>query len=145
MTDKATAIRLAKKEIGRLGGVVMGRTWLREGSAAEVVVGDVFFFDPEIVQHLEYGCIHHRRTAQIVFDIFRGRVILQMIFVDHVMNEPDVSLPVVFWLGFREGDIELEVGEVLFDFFEMVDIEKLAQASPAVPIGNLSIGLPILE
>ena len=55
----------------------------------------------EIVVHLGHRGGHHRRTAEIVFDILGRFVILQVVVENHLMDETDVALPVVFLLGFR--------------------------------------------
>ena len=65
-------------------------------STAEVVEADVFRFHTEIIEHLEYGGIHHRRAAEVVLDVFGSRVILQVVIQHDLMNEAGVARPVVF-------------------------------------------------
>ena len=67
----------------------------------EIVVHDVLFRDAQTVEHLGHRGGHHRRTAEIVFDILGRFVILQVVVENHLMDETDVALPVVFLLGFR--------------------------------------------
>ena len=67
----------------------------------EIVVHDVLFRDAQTVEHFGHRGGHHRRTAEIVFDILGRFVILQVVVENHLMDETDVALPVVFLLGFR--------------------------------------------
>ena len=42
--------------------------------AAEIVEGDVFWFNTQIVQHFEDRLVHHRWSADVVLDVFGSRV-----------------------------------------------------------------------
>ena len=47
--------------------------------AAKVVEGDMFGLDTQVIQHLEDGRVHHRGPADVVLDIFRGLVVIQVV------------------------------------------------------------------
>ena len=110
-------------------------------SAAEIVEGDVLFLNAQIVQHTEHSLVHHGRAAHVVLDIFGSRMVLQIVVVEHLMDEPCVAVPVIFGQRFGECQMELEVRELLLDRAELVDIEQLAHAASAVPIGDFAIGV----
>src|SRR5687768_1758296 len=46
-------------------------------SASKIVKCNVIRGNTKIVKHLKYRCIHHRRTAEVVFNLFRLRMIFK--------------------------------------------------------------------
>ena len=117
----------------------------KEGLPTEVVIGNVFFLDTQIVEHLEHGRVHHRWAADVVLDVFRSGMVLQIVVVQHLMNEAGVTVPIVLGLRFGEGDVELEVGKLLLDLAEVIHIEQFPHTATTVPIRHLAIGLEVLE
>src|SRR5690606_33984549 len=92
----------------------------------------------------------------IVFDILRRRVVLEVIVVETLVDEPDVTvaflvvetlldLPVVLRKGLGEADVEPEVRELLLDVAEVIHVEELLPGTTAVPVGHLPGGLFRLE
>ena len=70
--------------------------------ATKVVEGDIFRFDTEIITHFHDAVVHHWWAAEVKFDIFRSRMILEII-VDHdLVNESGVACPIIFRQRFLE-------------------------------------------
>ena len=120
---------------GRLAGAL----------ATEVVVSDVFWLHSEVIQHLEDGSVHHWRTADVVLNVFRSGVLAEVVLKQDLVNESNVSIPVVLFLWFRESNIELEVREILFDLAKVIDVKQFTKATATVPITNFAIGLLAFE
>jgi len=67
MVNRVMKVFMAKRRLQRL--------------PAEVIKMDIFVFDPEILQHVDDGGVHHRRAADIVVHIFGGGVILEIVLI----------------------------------------------------------------
>src|SRR6056297_4314185 len=65
------------------------------GSAAEIVEHDVLALDPEVLQHLDHGRVHHGRPAQVVLAVLGGRMVLQVLLVEHLVDEAGGAFPLV--------------------------------------------------
>ena len=102
-------------------------------SPAEIVKGDVALWYPQVVEHLEDRRIHHRRAAEVVLDVFRRRMILEIVCEDNLVDKSNITLPIVFRLWLGKSDIEFEVWKLLFNTLKMVDIEKFANAATTIP------------
>ena len=53
----------------------------------KVIEEDIFLFDTNIFEQINYGCVHHRGTADIKFTIFRSGVVFKIFIVQDLMNE----------------------------------------------------------
>lgn len=62
------------------------------GLTTEVIQQDVFVFNTKIFQHTDHGCVHHRWTTHVVFTIFRRFMVLQIVFVQYVVDEASVTV-----------------------------------------------------
>ena len=62
------------------------RSTLR-GTAAEVVVGDVFGLDTEVVEHIDYSTAHGAGAAHVVLDVLWGGVVLEVGVVHDLVDE----------------------------------------------------------
>ena len=113
--------------------------------SAEVIVGDVALWNAKIVEHFKDGGIHHWWSAQIILDIFGCWMLLEIVVKNHLMDEPDVALPIVFGLWLRQSNVEFEVRKIFLDSSEMIDIEQFPDAATTVPIGNFAVCLSIAE
>jgi hypothetical protein len=114
-------------------------------SRAEVVEQDVLFVDAEVAEHVLAGVDHERRSAQVVLDVFRGRVVLQVVVVEHLMDEALEARPVVLGQGIRERQVPLEVLELRRDGVEVLHVEGLAHAAGAVPVAHLAVRVEATE
>lgn len=113
--------------------------------AAEIVERDVLGFDAEIVQHLEHRRVHHRWSADVVLDVFRGGVLTQIVLQQDLMNEALVPRPIVFWKWLGKSDIELEVRKFFLDRAEVIDVKQFPHTPSAVPVRHFTAGSKILE
>ncbi len=112
-------------------------------SAAEVVEGDVFALDAEVVEHVDDGFGHGSGTAHVVFDVLGGWVVLEVGLVHNVVDEAGGVGYAGFvgcWVGTVEGQMEVEVGEVLLELTEVVEVEDLVEGAGAVEVVHLSVG-----
>ena len=53
--------------------------------------------DAKVLEHLDDGRVHHWRSAEVVLAVLGRRVVLEVVLVDHVVNEACVTIPVIFW------------------------------------------------
>ena len=111
---------------------------------AEVIVKDIFGRNAEAVEHLDNGIRHHRRSAHEIDAALGLLVVLQIVFVQHVVHEANLVVHarrVGCGIGTIERQMELEVGELLLDGVEIFQIESLLQRTRAVPERNGTLGL----
>ena len=94
-------------------------------SASEIVECQHFFRYAEIVEHLDNGGGHRAGAAHVVFYIFWRIVLAQVIVVNYLMYEPDISRPVVFGARLAQRDVECEVRKFFFDSAEIFFVENL--------------------
>ena len=88
---------------------------------------------------------HQRRAAQVIFDVFRGGVILEIMVVHHLVNKAHIAVPIVLWPRLGHGDVEGEIGKLLFYFAEVILVEDLIGIARPVPIGHLAPRLERVE
>lgn len=55
--------------------------------STKVIVHYVFIWNTQVVKHLGDSRDHHRRAAQIVFDVFRTFVIFEIVLENHLVDE----------------------------------------------------------
>ena len=91
----------------------------------KLVKGDLVFIDVHVFQHVAGGLDHGLRAAEVVFQCGGVFVLAEVFAVEHFVDETGVRSPVVLWQGFGEGDVELEVGKLSREVFEVVLIENL--------------------
>ena len=87
--------------------------------AAEIVQEDVFVFHAQVFEHFDDGLVHDRRATHIEFAVFRCFMVFQVVFVNHVVNEACVAVPVVFrqWVG--QGNMPCKVREFCCELVEV--------------------------
>src|SRR5690606_9262374 len=114
-------------------------------SATEVVQHDVVTLDAKILKHLDHRSVHHRRPAHVELTVFRRRMILEVLLVQHVMDKAGQASPVVFRLWIGQCQVPVEVVVFLGQLVVLVDVEGLAQRACAVPEADLALGAKTLE
>ena len=72
-------------------------------------------------------------------------MIFEIIVENHLMNESDITRPIIFGFRLRKRDMEFEIRELLFDLLELLFIENLAPASRTVPESYRLVSLFRLE
>src|ERR1017187_948069 len=77
--------------------------------ALELVVRDLVHWNLEVREHSGTRLDYHRRTAEIVLGGCRERVFPQVLVEHNLMDEPDVTRPVVLRLRRRMSQVEREV------------------------------------
>ena len=117
----------------------------RRPSSAEVVQHDVLALHPEREQHVDHGPRHRARSAQVVLDVLRRRVVLQVPVVQHLMDESDRSGPAVLRERLREREMPLEVGVVGLQRIEFLSVEGFQPAARAVPERHLALRAEAME
>ena len=78
--------------------------------AAEVVERDVFRFDTKVFTHLRDALVHDRRTTEVVLDIFRSRMIFQVIVNHDLVDKAYIAVPIVFGKRFGQSDVNWKFG-----------------------------------
>ena len=68
-------------------------------SFPKVVKQDVLTLDAEIVKKPHDRGVHHRWAAEIIFAIFRGWMIFQILLEEDFMNKSLRTLPIVLGQG----------------------------------------------
>ena len=63
---------------------------------------------PQRVQHSCAGGQHLWRTAQVIFDLFRRRMLRQVLIQQYPVDEPSIPGPIVLWKRFGQGQVPLE-------------------------------------
>ena len=104
-----------------------------EGSlTAEIIEHDVGALDTQILQHVDHGRIHHRRSAQVVLAILWRGMILQVVVVQHLMDEAGIA-SVVLFLRVGQRHMPFEIVILGGQLVEVVNIEHLPLRTGAVP------------
>ena len=109
------------------------------GSTTEVIKHDVFAVNAEIKQHVDHRLVHDRRTAHIIFAVFRSFMVTQILFIQHIVNEAGVTIPIVFRQSIRQGHIPSEVRMLFGQLVEIFHIEHFALGAGTIPEGNLCV------
>ena len=91
----------------------------------EFIIGNVVGRDTKLSEHPGAGLDHQRRAAQVVFNTGSIRVIGQILFLDHFVNESGRARPEVLWLRLGQREIESEVGELPGQSLEIVLVKNL--------------------
>ena len=108
--------------------------------AAKIVERDVLGFHAQVVQHLEHRRVHHRRSADVILNVLGGGMLTQVVFQQDLVNETLVPGPIILWEWFRKSNVELEVGEFLFDCPKVIHVEKFPHTPSTVPICHFPAG-----
>src|SRR5690554_6271 len=119
----------------------MGWMRRRNMSAAEVIEQDVLRLHTQVLKHLDDRGVHHRRSTHVVLAILRSRMILEVVLVEHVMDEAGRAGPVVLRQRIGQCQMPLEVLMLGGQLVVLLDVEGLAQGAGAVPEGDLALGL----
>ena len=112
-------------------------------SAAEIVEHYVFALDTEVVEHIDDGFGHRSGAAHIVFDVLGGGMVLEVGVVHHVVDEAGCVGYAGFvgcGVGTVESQMEVEVGEVLLELMEVVEVEDFVEGAGTVEVVHLSVG-----
>ena len=118
------------------------RSTLR-GTASEVVIGYVLGLDAEVVEHIDYGAAHGAGTAHVVLDVLGGGVVLEVGVVHDLVDEAGGighAGGIGSGVGPVEGEVEVEVGEVLLQLVEVVEVEHLVEGAGAVEVVHGAVG-----
>ena len=70
-------------------------------------------------------------------------MVLEVGVVHHVVDEAGgvgYASFVGCWVGTVEGQMEVEVGEVLFELMEVVEVEDFVEGAGAIEVVHLSVG-----
>src|SRR5512144_2321245 len=102
-------------------------------SRAEIVEHDVLAVDPERREHRAHRLVHRAGPAHVVLDVLGRRVILEVVIVQHLVDEAGVPAPVVLGQRLREREVPREVRVRLRERLELVDVERFGEAPRAVP------------
>lgn len=73
----------------------------KTGSSAKVIEQNIVFRYTQIVQHVDCRRGHKRGAAQIIFHFFGLDMVFQVSVQNNLMNEPGISVPVIFRFRLR--------------------------------------------
>src|SRR3989344_5651810 len=113
--------------------------------AAEVVEQDVLRLHTQVSEHLDDRGVHHGRAAHVELAILRSRMVLQIVLVQHVVDEAGRAVPVVFRQRIGQRQMPLEVRVLGLQLIVLFDVEGLAHGARTVPEAHLALGLQTLE
>ncbi len=75
------------------------------------------FYTEDFNVSITLPCLNHCRssqiswrTAEIVFNIFRFKMVFQVVIVKHLVNETNISCPIILRQWFRQGNVILKLG-----------------------------------
>ena len=99
--------------------------------------------DAEGVEHIDHGAAHRAGAAHVVLDVLGGGVVLEVGVVHHLMDETrgvgDTG-GVGGGVGTVEGQVEVEVREILLQLVEVVEVEHLVEGAGAVEVVHGAVG-----
>lgn len=115
---------------------------------AEVVEAYHVVFYSEGVEKVEYGLCHHWRSAEVVFAVFWSFVLLEVGVAHHwcyeawgVFDACSISL----WIRTVEGEMEMEVREVLLELQEVIEEWYLFECACSVEVVHWALTVFILD
>src|SRR5690606_34325202 len=111
----------------------------RRGSR-EFVQRDILVLDAQILEHLDDGGVHHGWTAHVKLAVLRRRMVLQIVFIDHVVDEAGLAGPVVFRLRIGQRDVPLEIIVLGGQLVVVLLVEHLLETAGTVPETDLALG-----
>lgn len=110
---------------------------------SEVVVHDALGLHAEAVEVIGDGLDQHGRTAEVVLTVFRSVVVLEV----GVAHAVDREAGIVFHAGgislrirTVEGEMHVEVGELLLQFPEVFEEERLGEGAGTIEEVHLTVG-----
>ena len=111
-------------------------------SSSEVIEANHVVFYTERVEKVEHGLCHHWRTAEVVLDIFWILVLLEIGVAHHWCHESrrvlDSSL-VCLRVWTVEGEVEVEVVELLVECEEVVEERNLLEGTCSLEVVHLAV------
>src|SRR5690606_4966317 len=107
----------------------------------KVIQHNIFVFYTQALEELDYRGVHHWWAAHVEFAVFWCRMIFQVVFIQHVVDEACETIPVVFRLRIRQSSKPFEVFVVFLQLVVFFFIGQLTQGTRTVPEGHLTLGL----
>ena len=115
---------------------------------AKVIKENILRRHSQTIKEVNYRLRHHWRTAHKVDDALWLIVVFEICLVENIVNETSniwyTSL-ISLWIWTVEGQVELEVRELLLDLVVVVEIECLLQRACAIEEVNLTTCFKGLE
>src|SRR5690625_1902275 len=102
-------------------------------SAAKVVQHDVVVFNTQILEHLDTGGIHHGWAAEVVFTVFRSRMVLEIVLIKLIVDEAGHTLPVILRLRVGECDMPDEIIVLFLKLIVLFSVEHLPLGACTIP------------
>ena len=108
--------------------------------ATEVIEADVFRGNAPVVTHLQNCLVHHRRPAEVEFNVFRCIVVFQVVVDDRVVHGQEsisvvvyalLLVPVVAFCRLRKDRWNLKL-KFLLDGTRVVHVERFTLGTTAV-------------
>ena len=62
--------------------------------AAKVIQEDVISFDTQIIEHREYGLVHHRWAAHVILAVLGRWMVAQIVLIKHIVNKARLAIPI---------------------------------------------------
>src|SRR5690606_9324858 len=118
------------KNEASIAGLVFGCVKIdvkEEMLTTKIIQHNVFVFYTQALQHLDHRSVHHWWATHVVFTVFWRRMILQIVLIQHIMNESCGASPIVFRLRVRHGHMPLEVFVLGRQLIVLILIEEFAQ------------------
>ena len=106
--------------------------------AAKVIQEDIISLDTQIIEHREYGLVHHGWAAHVILTVLGRWMIAQIVLVKHIVNKSSLTIP-IFSVLIRERDVPSKVGVICSQFVEFIDVKEFPLVPSAVSKRDLSI------
>ena len=106
--------------------------------AAKVIQEDIISLDTQIIEHREYGLIHHGWAAHVILAVLGRWMIAQIVLIKHIVNKARLAVPILQVL-IRERDVPSKVRIICSQFIELINIKEFPLVPSAVPKRDLSV------
>ena len=110
--------------------------------ASEVVEGNHVTLHTKAVEEIKYGLRHHRRSAEIVLNIFGSFMCLEVSVTHYRGNETSSVLhseAISLGVWTVKGKMEVEVGEIAFKLKEVLQEEHFVNGTCTIEIVHFTV------
>ena len=63
--------------------------------AAKVIQEDIISLDTQIIEHREYGLVHHRWPAHVILAVLGRWMVAQIVLIKHIVNKARLAVPIL--------------------------------------------------
>ena len=113
------------------------------GLSAKIIKHDHVVLNAQGVEQVKHSLGHHWRATEVVLDVLWSVVLLEVGVAHHWSNEAwsvfyTQCISLRIWTV--QCQVEVEVGEFLFDAEEVLEVEHFVQGTSSVEVVHLAVG-----